>query len=617
MGQAQSIGGCLSDFLDGCGGSIGDTIAVRRLWLAIVIVTITIITFAQVRHAAFVNYDDFEFVIENPHVSTGLTAANVRWAFTHPYDATGGPLTWLSHMADVEWAGLDAGAHHITSLLLHTVNALLLFVVLARITGAEGRSAVAAALFAVHPLHVESVAWVAERKDVLSTLFWIAGIGAYAAYARRPSAARYIAVAAMLILGLLSKPMVATLPIVLLLLDVWPLRRLRLETRDLRTAARLIAEKTPLIVLSFAAGVLTLRSQSAFESVVGVEQLPLSMRVANALISVWAYIGKMAWPSELVPFYPYRTDLSSAAVVAAAIGVLVVSAAAIRLARRAPYLIVGWFWYLIALLPVLGLIQVGAHAMADRFTYVPLVGLFVVLSWGSLDLLRGVRAPAWLPGAVATAAVTVGAWVAHEQVQHWRDGVALWTHTVRVQPDNARAHANLGVALTTAGDARAANEHYREALRLDPNDGRSHNNLGLALSAEGRTDEAIVHYREAVRLDPEYTNARINLANLLDERGQTGEAIEHYRLALTRDPDNVLARANYAIALAKSRRLDEALPEMLSVIERDPGKASWRFLAAMMSLDLGRPADARRHLEETLRLDPRHEDARRVLADLK
>jgi Tfp pilus assembly protein PilF len=581
------------------------------------IASLTALTFAPVRDFDFVNYDDLEFVVENPHVATGISLDNVRWALENPYGATGGPVTWLSHMFDAELFGMDAGAHHVTSLALHVLNAVLLLIVLARITGAPGPSALVAALFAVHPLHVESVAWISQRKDVVSTLFWILAIAAYAGYVRRPSAARYGLVAGLVLLGLLSKPMVATLPFVLLLLDVWPFRRLPRGAPRGPAVRRLIAEKAPLILMAAGSLFLTFEAQRALGAVTDADRVPLAARLSNAVVSYCAYLAATAWPHALVPFYPYRVSIPPPTVALCGGALLGLTAAALAAWRRAPYATVGWLWYAGTLLPVIGIVQVGGHAMADRFTYVPSIGLFIAVAWGATALLARMGITGAIRAAIAVAAVLACAGAARAQAMHWRNGVTLWTHTTHVQPDNARAHANLGVALARAGNLAAAAPHYEEALRLYPRDARTWNNLGLALAAAGRRQEAIARYREAIRLEPGYTNARINLANLLDEDGQGAEAIGHYQEALRAEPGNVLARANLAIALGRNGRVDEAIPQMLDVIRRNPTEPQWHFIAAMMWLQKGQPAEAIPQLQEALRLNPGYEDARAALARLR
>ena len=546
--------------------------------------------FFPVLQFEFVNYDDLEFIVENPHVSSGLSVANTWWAFTNAYAATGGPVTWISHMADTELFGLDAGGHHRTSLILHTFNALLLFGVFWTMTRAAGRSAWIAALFAIHPLHVESVAWVAERKDVLSTTFWLLTMWAYVIYVRRGGLGRYAAIVILFALGLLSKPMVATLPFVLLLLDVWPLERVKVVDLYRRRAGAsrgrgptwLVVEKLPLFVLSAISIGLTFEAQRRIGAIASTDSLSIGSRLSNAVVSYVAYIVKMVWPVDLTPFYPYQSSPAPAVVAGAVLVLVAVTALAIRLVRDFAPVTVGWLWYLGTLVPVIGIVQLGSHAMADRFTYIPLVGLFIVASWGGAALLEHAGASRATVIIAAVALALASAIVARTQVLYWQNGVALWEQAVRVTPDSARPHANLGVALARAGQNVRAIDEYRAALRYEPDYAEAHNNLGLALAAQGALQEALSHYAAAVTAKPDYVNAHMNLANALDESGRVDEAIGHYREAIRLDSTHVLARINLAVALARAGKLDEAIVELEAAIRLDPANLAARKLLEEM-----------------------------------
>jgi tetratricopeptide (TPR) repeat protein len=590
---------------------------VRLTLLAIAIALLTIVTFEQVRGFSFVNYDDYEFVVENPPIAGGVSPASVTWAFTHPYDAAGGPLTWLSHLLDVERAGLDAGSHHTTSLVLHTSTAVLLFLVLAHATHATGRSAVVAALFAVHPLHVESVAWVSARKDVLSGLFWVLGMAAYLRYVRRPRRSAYLVVTAMVVAGLLSKPIVVTLPLVFLLLDLWPTGRLSTRAGLTQHMGTAILNKMPVLAICAAAAMFTLLGQQRIGAVMDTTVLPMSVRLSNAVVSCWVYLGKMVLPIGLVPYYPYRTAIPFLEAAGAALCLLLLTVVAIKLWRCAPYLTVGWLWYLFTLLPVIGLIQAGGHGMADRSTYLPLIGPFIIVSWGGAELLNRFHIRRTLVTATATGLVLAYAAAARVQASYWHDSVALWGHAIAVAPDTARAHANLGVALEAAGEPDRAAEQYKLALALNANDPHSHNNLALLLAKAGRTSDAIEHYRDALRLDPRYTSARLNLANLLDDAGDNDAAIVEYRRLLDATPDNLLARANLAIAFGKTGRIDEALTLMLEVSRRDPTNPQWHYVAGAMWMQKALPQQAMSEFETALRIDPSHQNATEALARLR
>jgi protein O-mannosyl-transferase len=577
---------------------------------------VTVLTFADVRHFDFVDYDDFEFVVENSHVATGLSLANLRWAFENAYSGTGGPLTWLSHMLDVEFFGLAAGGHHVTSLVLHTLSALVVLAALYAATGSTSRSAVVAALFAVHPLHVESVAWIAQRKDVLSGFFWFATTAAYIGYARRPGAWRYGSVVALFALGLMSKPMVVTLPFVLLLMDVWPLRRLPLDRAGVRQLRRLLFEKTPLLVLGAFVLILTLSAQQQLGAVSTLDAIPAGTRLANATVSYVAYLGKMFWPVGLIPYYPYRTSMSPAVVTAAAALLVALTIAALGMMRRAPFVSVGWLWYLGTLVPVIGLVQVGGHAMADRFTYLPLTGVFIALVWGLPVLLRRVGVPDRAMLLAAVLVIAACAVTARAQTRHWENGLALWEHTVRVDPDNARAYSNLGVVLAGRNRMTEAIRAYEEALRLHPGVPQTLYNLGFALESTGQADAAATRYAEAIRLAPDYLKPRMQLAGLLAQSGHINMSIEHYQEAIRFHPHEPLARVNLAVSLGRSGRPAEALPHMLEAIRLEPNSAQWRYFAGMMMVEAGRTREAVTMLESALQIDPGHAEARNALRAL-
>lgn len=562
----------------------------------------------------FVNYDDYQFVVDNVVVRAGLTGEGIRWAFSNAYAATGGPLTWLSHMLDIEWFGVWAGGHHISNVVLHGMATVLAFLALHALTGGLWRSAVVAALFAIHPLHVESVAWVAERKDVLSAVFWFAAIVAYTRYVAAPSAGRYVVVFVAFVLGLMSKPMVATLPFVLLLLDVWPLRRVSGEQAT--RIGRLILEKAPFVVAAAIALWMTLGAQTALGAVTGVQSIPPSARLENAAVSYVAYLWKALWPAGLIPYYPFRVAIPWWLTTGCLALLVALSVLVVRIRHVAPAAAMGWCWYLGTLVPVIGLVQVGGHAMADRFTYLPLVGVFIAIVWPVSSWIERRRIAPRVVAAVVAALIGAHAFVAFRQVGHWRDGVALWSHTIRVDPANARAHANLGDVLITLQRHREAVPVLREAIRLHPDVPHAHSNLGLALEATGNPSDAIIHFREAARLNPSYLTPRTHLANLLAQRGDTDEALVHYNDALRLAPTNVLIHTNLAVTLARAGRPGDGLPHILEAIRLDPASAEWRFFAAAILLDLGKLAEARAHLVEALSLDPSHAGARRLLASL-
>lgn len=588
-----------------------------------------LLTFADVARFDFVSWDDPQYITKNPHVAGGLTASGLRWALT----ASGGyywhPLTWMSHMVDVELFGLAPGPHHVTGLLLHLAATLLLYGVLRRLTGAQARSALVAALFALHPLHVESVAWVAERKDVLSAVCWMATLWAYARYATQPTVARYALIAVCFALGLMAKPMVVTLPAVLLLLDVWPLKRLPLDGAGpvAQEARRLIYEKLPLVALSLLSAVVTVLGQLDGGAVRSVNGFPLSLRLANALVSYVAYIGKMLWPSGLAAFYPYPDAVAAWQWCGAAAILVGLSVAAWRARRRFPYVLVGWAWYLLVLLPVIGILQVGDQAMADRFTYLPLVGLFVVVAWGATDLLAGRRGGQVALAAAALLVVGGSLVVAREQVGYWKDSLSLWQRAAAVTRNNERAHVNLAMALQERGRTDEAIHHYQEAGRLlaleastahvpPVGAAAAHDNAGLLLMEQGRTSEAAGEFAAAVRLTPEDPDLHHNLAVALDALGRRSEAAEHHRRVARLKPADAASQEEACLAEATLGRLAEAIPACLEAVRLDPRQPDWHYNVALMFLQRGQAEEAAEHLRTALLLNPRFDEARKRLQAL-
>ncbi|MGD9167176.1 MAG: tetratricopeptide repeat protein, partial [Syntrophobacterales bacterium] len=511
----------------------------------LVLIFVTLVVFHQLPSHDFINLDDDILVYENPHVHAGLNKEGIAWAFTTFEAYNYHPLTWLSHMLDCELFGLRPGMHHLTNLLFHLMNTALLLFVLRRMTGALWRSGFVAALFALHPLHVESVAWVAERKDLLSAFFWFLSIWAYARYTERPGLNRYLPVLLFFSLGLLAKPMVVTLPFVLLLLDFWPLGRTQFhqagtDNRPLQqkvSVFRLVWEKIPLFALAAISIVVTFAAQQQGGALKSLEAFPLTTRIANALISYLSYIGKMIWPHNLAVYYPHSGSIPVWQAAGAGLTLICVTVLVIWTARKRPYLAVGWLWYLGTLVPVIGLVQVGSQAMADRYTYLPLVGLFIALAWGVPCLFAGWRHRQSMLAILATIVLvsfTVCTWL---QLRHWQNSITLFQHTLQVTTNNHFAHNNLGVALAQDDRLNEAISHYSEALRLKPGAFEVHNNLANALAAQGSVDEAIQHYFEALRLEPDYDKAHNNLGNVLAGTGRGEEAIIHYSEAIKINPD--------------------------------------------------------------------------------
>jgi protein O-mannosyl-transferase len=553
--------------------------------IILLLVTLTLVVYWRTGSNAFVNYDDIQYVTANSHVRGGFTVANVHWAFTTFEMGNWHPLTWLSHMADFRLFELNPRGHHFTSVFLHIANTVLLFAVLNRMTGVLWRSAFVAALFSLHPVHVESVAWVAERKDVLSTFFFMLTLLAYVSYARKPGAARYLFVVLAFVLGLMAKSMLVTLPFVLLLMDYWPLGRFgvtRLNAagepdvaKDRQFAkgasvSRLILEKVPLFLLAAGFSVIAIHAQKAEKAVASLEALPVASRMANALTAYASYLGKMVWPVKLVVIYPLSGPAPAWHVIGAVLLLGVMTAAAVHWRRRFPFIIVGWLWYLGTLVPVIGLVQIGTQSMADRYTYIPSIGFFIVIAWGMAELAHGWRYGRTVLTAAVLALITglsVGTWL---QLGHWKDSIELFSHTLRFTRDNFTAHLNLGHAFDEKGRVDEAARQYGEALRINPLSAQAHGNLAITLSKMGTYEEAVRHYREALRINPADAQVHCNLGINLLERGNISEAIDHLSAAVRLKPAYVKARYNLGLALDNSGRTEEAVVHYAEVLRMNP-----------------------------------------------
>ncbi len=491
--------------------------------------------YAQVGHFEFINYDDPASVSENVHVKAGVTLAGIKWAFTSVVIGNWMPVTLLSHMLDCQFFGMESGMHHLMNVLFHVLASVLLFTVLRRATGARAPSAFVAFMFALHPLHVESVAWVAERKDVLSAFFFFLALYAYVRYTESPGLSRYLMVVAPFCLGLMSKPMLVTFPFTLLLFDVWPLRRAQLP--------RVLWEKLPLFALSAGASSVTYLVQ---QSSGAFSPSPPALRIENALTSYIAYIGQMFSPSRLAMFYMYRDSIPGWQVAGALAVLLGISALAIFTWRTRPYFITGWLWYLGMLVPVIGLVQVGAQSRADRYTYIPMVGLLWILGWGAADVLeKWPRAkPVIIVAAVASSLACMT--ISWRQAGYWQNGITLFEHTAAVTENNfwalynlGEAHYNLGTDLMNSGHNSEAIEHFEEALRVRPNYPEAQNNLGILFAKmPDHTADAISHFESALQLNPDLAQAHLNLGMMLASvPGRAPEAIAHLEAAQRIHPD--------------------------------------------------------------------------------
>jgi Flp pilus assembly protein TadD len=532
----------------GNSGMATELLHIRRSFLiGLGLVIVTLAVYWQVLNHDFVNFDDQLYVTENRQIQAGLTWEGVIWSFTSGTFVTNywAPLTWLSHMLDFELYGKDPGGHHWNSLLLHILNALLLFGIMKKTTGALWRSGLVAALFAVHPLHVESVAWVAERKDVLSTFFWLLGMLAYTRYARQPELSRYFQVLLFFVLGLMSKPMLVTFPFVLLLMDYWPLGRLQLGQRiapggiEIKesSASILVGEKLPFFALTAAASVAAFIYQKKGGALPPMDLAVLKTQIANALISYASYIGKMIWPSRLAIFYPHPGHIPIWQTLGAGTLLACLSVLFIRPGRKFPYLPVGWFWYLGTLVPVIGLVKVGHFARADRYTYVPLIGLFIMMAWGIPEFWPRWRHRKIWVAATATVLLSMLMLIAWKQVGYWQNSLALFTQALNVTSGNSVAHYSLGVALEKEKRVDEALFHYAKALQVNPNHAKAHNNMGNLLARQGDANGASKHYLAAVRINPKHAGAYYNLGQISANQGKTAEAILCYRQALLIEPN--------------------------------------------------------------------------------
>jgi protein O-mannosyl-transferase len=576
-------------------------------------------TFLPAFRNGFINLDDGVYVYDNTRVQQGLTWENIRWAFTTLYFGPWQPLTWMSHMLDCQLFGLRVGWHHLTSVLLHAANTVLLFVVLRRITGALWRAALVAALFGLHPLRVESVAWVAERKDVLSTFFVMLTLWAYARYVEckrmnaecrmgtekgqrtQPSSSFFILHSsfylfslAFFALGLMSKPMVVTLPAMLLLLDYWPLGRMKKDEGRMQNekpggpphvsratfhvSRLLLLEKLPFVLGAVVVSLLTLRGGHEEGWMESAAQYPLASRIANATLSYARYCLQMFWPASMAPYYPLPAGFPAGPLAGAALLLLAVSAAALWMARRRPYVVVGWLWYLVTLLPVIGLlVQMAAYSHADRYTYVPQIGLLIILVWGGWELVghRGRTAPACAAaGVVAAIVLCIG--VTRQQLGHWKDAESLFRHALAVTKDNWMAHNNLGTALYRKGQDEEAINHFQECIRLQPRYPNAHLNLGNAFHRTGRVDESIKAYEAGLKLKPNEAEAQYSLATLLIGKGRFEESVPHFEQALRVQPNYPEALNNLGTALYQLGRTSQAISQFQEALRLKPDYADAR-----------------------------------------
>lgn len=573
----------------------------------------TLAVFWPVVGCDFLNYDDPTYFWENDHVLSGLTPSSIAWAFCSFAGSNWHPLTWLSHMLDVELFGRTPTGPHCVNLALHIANSWLLFLLLRRMASVHWRSALVAALFALHPLHVESVAWIAERKDVLSTLFGLLCLWTYACFVerknRKPAAdiiqhpLRYYVLSLVFFgLSLMSKPMLVTLPFVMLLLDYWPLRRF-----EQSAIGRLLMEKAPFFLLSAASSVVTLMAQRT--AIVPVTALSFPIRFANALVSYARYLGKTIWPVDLALPYPHPGTWPLIQVLMAGMLVGALCLAALLAARRIPFLLTGWFWFLGMLVPVIGMVQVGLQSMADRYTYMPLIGLFIIVAWGAAEVSAHWRLPKGAVGTAIAAVLVLCGLLARHQAGYWRDGERLFRHAAAVTKDNFVALNLIGISLEKERRLDEAIECYRSAIRMKPTYADAQFNLGNALIARGQYTEAIASFEATLRLVPWYYEARNNLANTLLKLGRSDEAVTQYQLALEQAPDGGRIHENLAAILAARGKLEEAIGHYRQALTLRPDNAGTHYALGLALALQGKWNEAIEQYTETLRLAPGNAEA--------
>jgi protein O-mannosyl-transferase len=573
----------------------------------LIILGLTALTLAAfvgpLRQADFMSVDDQDYVADNPNVQQGLTWAGVRWAFGGTHVANYHPLTWLSHMVDCQIFGGDApGAYHVVNVLIHTLNAVLLFLVLKRLTGREGCSAFVAALFAVHPQHVESVAWIAERKDVLSGLFWILTIGAYVWYCEAPSWKRYALVLLMFALGLLSKPMVVTLPCVLLLLDCWPLKR---PARF--GSGRVVVEKIPMILMAVALSVATLYAQRAGRAMVPLDRMPVWWRIGNATVSYVRYLRQFVLPIDLAAFYPLALPWATWFVLVCGVGLVVLSAVALLSWRRRPYLTVGWLWFMGTLVPVIGLVHVGSQSMADRYMYLPMIGLGIAVAWLAAELLAE-RWPRALAGS-AVAVVLACAFIAHNEAGYWKNGETLYTRAMeRTGPNVFNLH-NIAAGMVKRGAPEEACKVLAEAIRIQPNNAHVHRLYGYALRESKHLPEAEKELAISLQINPEYARTWTELGQVYIAEKRWSQAAEALRRAIVLRPEDFDSHINLAIAYRMSEDREHALAEMRTAADLRPlAPKPWYMIGALM-LESDQPKAAIEPLRKCIALKPNDADA--------
>jgi tetratricopeptide (TPR) repeat protein len=580
------------------------------LLIYFVLAVSAMLVFWQVWNFGFANYDDNDYVSENSRVLNGLTIDGFVWAFTTGHAGNWHPLTWLSLMLDCQFFGAGAGWMHLVNVFFHLANTLLLFAVLKKMTGSLWSSAFVAAAFALHPMHVESVAWIAERKDVLSTFFLLLTLAAFTSYVSHPSVFRYIAALVMFALGLMAKPMLVTLPFVLLLLDYWPLERF-----GRRSVFYLIREKIPFFVLSVISCVITFLVQRRSGAVADIKFISLNSRIANVFLSLAQYIGKLFWPQNLAVFYPFNAAASIPFrhLAACVLLLVVISFFVLRYGRSQKYLPVGWFWFLGTLVPVIGIVQVGSQAYADRYTYVPYIGLFLMIAWLLPQLLSKWPYRKTVSGVLMVMVLTAIAICAHRQVSFWNNSISLFSHAIEVTQNNWLAHNNIGVAYGELDRWQEAIETYKQAIRIRPDYAKAHNNLGIAYGRLDRNTDAIEAYKQAIRIRPDYAEAYYNLGIAYGKLGRWQDAAEAFTQAVKIKPDYILAYNNLGVAYNSLGRSDDAIETFRQTIKIKPDYVEGYYNLGRVLGNLNRWKEAIDAYKQAIRIRPDYANAHLAL----
>ena len=592
-----------------------------ELLTAIILLLLSLTVYRGLPSCEFVNFDDNLYVTDNYHVKSGVTLADIKWALVTSHAFNWHPVTWFSHMLDVELYGLKAGYHHMTNLLFHIINSFLLLFWLSKYSRKFWPACFVAALFLLHPLHVESVAWISERKDVLSTFFWLLTMWCYTGYLSSPGKFRYMMVFFVFMLGLMSKPMLVTLPFVLLLLDYWPLDRTRFmgiksefkTGRKSLSVPALVWEKMPLFILSAIACIVTFSVQRSTGAIESVIDFPLHLRFVNASMAYVGYIIKTIWPVGLAVFYPYPDGYSRWAITAAVFFLFMISLLVVKYRKQMPCLPVGWFWYLGTLVPVIGLVQVGQQSMADRYTYVPLIGLFIIMAWGGHRIASSHARYGKPLVLIGCGFILFCSFRTNVQVQYWKDSISLFSHAIHITSNNALAHNNLGMALAEKGRVEEAVPYFQMAIKIDHKFDSAYNNLGAAMIRRGHMKQALNYLKTALILRPQYADAENNMGIVLDKRGETFAAIKHFEKALALEPSHADAHNNLGAIFIRQNKDNEAIVHFEKTLKFDPENADAHNNLGTVLVRHGRVDLAVKHFKAAVRLNPENITMKRNL----